>query len=302
MPPKMLHQDKANFWLVISLVSVVTVLYFIPVSSIDADSRTYSNITANLARHPLKDLFAVKWYGDYKIYPASSVLAEYFYEHPPGLFFLPWIVAQLGFPGYNALFAVDIMFQMWCFIILINLGRRFLPSSYAHLIPLMLLFMPIAFQYNVRGNHESGILFYFLLSFLVVSGECNNTWHLLVLIFTFTSLGFLKGALALPCFLVVFITSMVSWRLRQGSFSCFITSKPCFFLIISLAFSVFFAILFELVHLNLSGNSFWTLNLNLQVLKRAAPPARSSVWLLRKVYNVGFYLLMVSWYSFPYSI
>src|SRR5262249_55517137 len=31
-------------------------------------------------------------------------------------------------------------------------------------------------------------------------------------------------------------------------------------------------------------------------------PARSSVWLFRKAYNVGFYLLMVSWYSFPYSI
>lgn len=236
----MLYQEKANFWLFISLIFVLTALYFIPINSIDGDSRLYNNITANVAHRSFKGLFTVKWYGYCKIYPASSVLAEYFYEHPPGLFFWPWIVAQLGFQDYNALFAVDIIFQICCFIILINLGRRFLPSAYAHLIPFMLLFMPIAFQYNVRGNHESPLLFYFLLSFLVVISEYKNTWHILVLIFTFTSLTFLKGALVLPSFFAVFVMSMVAWRLRQGSFSRFTKSKPFFFIIIALAFSVFF--------------------------------------------------------------
>jgi hypothetical protein len=73
-----------------------------------------------------------------------------------------------------------------------------------------------------------------------VISEYKNTWHILVLIFTFTSLTFLKWALALPSFFAVFVMSMVAWRLRQGSFSRFTKSKPFFFIIIALAFSVFF--------------------------------------------------------------
>ncbi len=34
----MLHQEKANFWLVISLVFVLTVLYFIPVRTVSGAS------------------------------------------------------------------------------------------------------------------------------------------------------------------------------------------------------------------------------------------------------------------------
>lgn len=298
----MLYQEKANFCLLMSLFAVLIALYFIPVNSIDGDSSVYSKITTELARRPFKELFAVKWYGYCKFYEASSIFAEYFYEHPPGLFFLPWLIAQLGFPAHNVLFAVDIIFQICCFFLFINLGRRFLPGAYAYLVPFMLLFMPIAFQYNVRGNHETPLLFYFLLSFFIVSSEHQKIWHLPILVFAFANLIFLKGTIALASFLAVFVTAMVSWRLRQGSFSLFIKSKLCFFILIALSLSTLCAVVFEWIHFKITGNSFWTYNLHLQIFTGAARAASNSWWLLRKVHNLGFYLSMLTWYSFPYVI
>jgi len=142
-----------------ALVVVASALALTDYRARDADSVLYARISNLLARRPLAEWIAPAW-------PPRSYGAGLFREHPAGLFWPAAALARLGYPGLQAAYAMNALYQVACLVLLGRLAAVFVAETEAKALPVFLQLLPVAFVFRVRANHEQAVLLFLLLALL----------------------------------------------------------------------------------------------------------------------------------------
>jgi 4-amino-4-deoxy-L-arabinose transferase-like glycosyltransferase len=158
---------------VAALLVVAAILALRDYRARDADSVLYARISNIMARRPLSQWIAPAW-------PPRSYGAGLFREHPAGLFWPAAALARLGYPGLQAAYAMNALYQVLCLILLRRLAAVFADEGEARVVPVLVQLLPIAFVFRVRANHEQALLLFLLLALLgTEKARARPAWGLL---------------------------------------------------------------------------------------------------------------------------
>lgn len=139
-------------WAVALLVCLV-VLVLTRYNSRDPDSQFYVLIVEQLATKPWRDWIAPTWMGFFQ-FKHTDFIKDHFVGH-----FIPaLLLARAGFPAQQALYAMNLLYQILCLGLIGSLARAHFGKRLTAPLLLCLLFSPIAFLYRVRANHEPLVL------------------------------------------------------------------------------------------------------------------------------------------------
>jgi len=142
-----------------ALVVVAATLALRDYRARDADSVLYARIANILARRPVAQWIAPAW-------PPRCYGAGLFQEHPAGLFWPAAALARLGYPGLQAAYAMNALYQVLSLLLLGRLAVAFVADAEAKAVPVLVQLLPVAFTFRIRANHEQAVLLFLLLALL----------------------------------------------------------------------------------------------------------------------------------------
>ncbi|MBF0205462.1 MAG: hypothetical protein HQK53_01100 [Oligoflexia bacterium] len=261
------------------------------------DSRFYSELVEEYHDKNWKEIIAPKWGDNYGERPDSLMRDQF-----PGQLLLGVAVSKLGVPPKHALHVVQMFFQVATIFLLFQIATFFIGKTDALVLFYGLLLIPTAFSYNIRGNHESGIAFFMVLSLLsgIKLNQNSKRW-IFIGIFCAVTLLLIKGPFA--------IFSPVLFSL--GYF--FRTSKQCpsspterSLYILTVVLSVFFVILtalgYEFLYRLATNESMLEEFYRKQFMERAFELRSTYPFLIQKLVNLYFYLDCCVTYALPWII
>src|SRR5262245_36067201 len=103
---------RVSAWWLAAFALVATLVVLLPFQANDGDGFLYAFLAENLSQHDWSELFGIKWYGRCQYAATETRYCAYFFEHPPGLFLPPRILAALGFPSAKGIYIADLLFQL----------------------------------------------------------------------------------------------------------------------------------------------------------------------------------------------
>ena len=281
-------------WL-IALLAVWLTLAVAHFTPHDGDGWLYSRMAAEISRHGFSELFAVKWYGLCQIYDPSAPEARYFYEHPPGMFFLPYALATLGLPAAKVTLFADTLYQLGALALVALLTRKVASAGTTYLMIVALLLLPISFEYALRATQETPLLTCMLAALTIVA----YTGRFRAVTFLGLSLvgaagALIKGIMILPTIVVAtFAAGILAQEIRRKSHALLTAS--------ALSVGAYLALTaFDKIHIFYTGESFWRHYLEIQLWHRAIEPIGPLDYVWRTVRNVAFYVGGVAWFSQPW--
>jgi hypothetical protein len=251
----------------------------------------YTRLATEIAKRGWPELLTVKWYGECRIYEPDSPLCQYFYEHPPGLFILPLLLADVGLPaGKTTLFA-DTIYQLVTLLGIYLLLRSALPESNAAAGILAVLLLPISFIQTLRASQETPMLMLLVIALLSIAQTGGKPWRRSTILFAIGAYaGLIKGLLVAPLLPLV---AFAAWRYR---------SSPALAAGAVGAGAYTSLTIFEKIHLASTGRSFWLTYLDIQLWHRAIEPVSALGMVERTIGHGAFYLGCLAWYAAPWSL
>jgi 4-amino-4-deoxy-L-arabinose transferase-like glycosyltransferase len=271
----------------LALAIVFSILPAIGFSSRDADSVLYAKLAGQLSAEPFSS-----WIGP--VWPPRWYMEGLYREHPAGAFWLPALLARIGYPAEQAAYAVNAAYQVGSLVAIATLASAVVGAVEARSLAWMLQIVPIAFTFRVRANQEQVVL---LLLVLAVLGTERSHTH--------RRWGFLAAASLAGLFLVKGVLGLLGvpvcalWLLtrRDGAGS---SRRAWAALAASVAVVAFTIAGYEIAYRHVTGEPFLSDYLGRQ-LGLAAEPHSSGV-LAQKAYNLVWYLGRLLWFPFPWTL
>jgi 4-amino-4-deoxy-L-arabinose transferase-like glycosyltransferase len=285
-------QGRLRAWTAwsLALALVAALLAVVGYESRDPDSALYARFAAKLAERPLDRWIAPEWWG----YAGREGL---FREHPIGLFVPGALVARLGYPAAQAAYLVNALYQVLTIALVGGLAARFVPGVEARALTWLLQFLPIAFAFRVRANHEQAVLMCVLAALYGIDrarhrpGWVGLTGAALVGLLLVKGLFVLTGvALCAWLLLVRDRSDPVPAPCRRAAWAG---------LVGAVVVAAIVAVAYEALYRRTTGESFAAVYLGRQLGVAAAP--RSDWGAAYKLYNAFWYLVRVLWFAFPWS-
>jgi 4-amino-4-deoxy-L-arabinose transferase-like glycosyltransferase len=273
---------------VIWLAALSMVVYFIAMVGFrtrDPDSSLHVAISVRLAQEPMARWIAPEWSGRWNAHGLYR-------EHPAGIFWLPALLARLGYPPRQAAYAVNTIYLACTIILIQRLAALFVSGFEARTLAWLLQLIPIAFTYRLRANHEQVVLLCFLAALYGIErSRARAAWGLLTA-FSFVGLLLVKGVLFvfLPIACGVLL---LTDRKGQGM------RRAWTMLIVSVAIASFAAASYEIAFRSATGEGFIGPYLGRQLKTAAA--LNSTAIVIQKIENVVWYAARVLWFAFPWS-
>ena len=172
-----------------ALVAAASLLIATDYRSRDPDSALYARISAELAQQPASQWIAPQWGGAWDQHGL-------FREHPVGILLPSVVLIQLGVPGAQAAYIVNMIYQAAVIALIPLLAGVVLRTTEARPLAWVLQLLPVSFAYRIRGNQEQPLLMCFLaLVYGTARARTNPAWMLLV-VASFCFLVLVKGAFA----------------------------------------------------------------------------------------------------------
>ena len=142
-------KDQAPVLFIFSLTLIVLCLIVIvfPYEYRDSDSLCYSVISQRLASEPFSTWCAPQWWG----HGGNQGL---FREHPPGIFWLPALLARLGIKPNAAALCANFLYLLLSLYFIFKLAGRWGNSALGWGAVFGLVLTPVFLQYLVRANQE----------------------------------------------------------------------------------------------------------------------------------------------------
>src|SRR5688572_30711902 len=134
-----------------ALGCVAGLLAAVGYQSRDPDSALHAAIVQQSFERPVANWIAPSWGGNWG-------RTDLYREHPAGIFLVPSALARMGYPAPQAAYLVNAIFQILTVLAFTRFCRLFVPAGDARTLGWLLLFLPIAFTYRVRANHEQAVL------------------------------------------------------------------------------------------------------------------------------------------------
>jgi hypothetical protein len=295
-------QAKSNLQLVLILLIPIVAVMIFPFSARDGDGALYAAIGTEAVQRGFAELFRLGWYGNCKIYQPGSLYYDFFLEHPPGLFVLPWLLHHAGAPANKALYIADLIYQLvaWCAAYL--LVRRFASRFVSQWTMIAMVVMPISFLYSVRSTQETPLLMSMLLLLVCIAHRSRYPVWMGIGVMAVSSFAVaLKGAMAIP---PVFVAVGSRFFLQSGNENWPNRLVDMVRLAVLCLVGGFAAVaVIELGHREFAGNpSFWEPYWRLQITERAMSSQLVPKVGWHKLLQVPTYLLHIAWYSCPFVV
>lgn len=205
------------------------------------------------------------------------------------------IISKLGVPAEHALHILEMAFQIFSVFLLVKIAEVFIASDKSSSIYYGVLLTPMAFSYNLRGNHEMGVMFFCLLSLYAGLKLSKSIFWSLVSIFACVMLLMIKG----PFFifgLILFFVGFYFSEERAGG-------KRIFFSLLLSALAVFLTgYLFEYLYVKITGISFFSEFYKIQIQQRAMTNVHKHFFLIQKFLNFYYYFVNYFSYSLPWCL
>jgi 4-amino-4-deoxy-L-arabinose transferase-like glycosyltransferase len=275
---------EAILWVVVLLVAAL-VLALTGYETRDPDSRAYTAIAAELANQPVSRWIAPEWWGAWGF-------TGPFREHPIGILIVPAMLVHAGYPAAQASLLASAAFQIVCLALAVRLAARFVGERDARALLWTLQIIPIAFVFRIRANQEYAWLAGLLLALYATDrARTSRPWALAgVVAFVWALL--VKGVFALLVPPLCALWLWARWGTRRMDAGAWL-GIAAMAIVAPLA-----AGMYEFVYRRVTGGSFLDYYLGDRL---ALDPVGDQPLLLRKAYNLVWYVSRVLWYAAPWS-
>jgi hypothetical protein len=256
----------------------------------DADSRLYAEIVARMSQAPAAGWIAPD-------FPPGWFMSGPFREHPVGLFVPAAGLARLGYPGLQASYALNALYQVLTIVLLQRLAATVVPGLEARALGWLVQLLPIAFTFRIRANHEQAVLLGLVAALYGVERSRTRPRWALLTVAGLVGLLLAKGVLAVfgPALCVLWLLAR---RLTSRE------SPPDRAAWLGIAAGVVAmgatAGVYELLYRQATGEPFWSFYLARQLGVAAA--TGEGAGLAARLYNLVWYLGRVLWFPFPWSL
>lgn len=257
-------------------------------ASDDGDSALYAGISSRLAEEPASRWIAPQWWGFWD----SSGL---FREHPAGVFWLPTLLDRLGIPAMQGAYIQGIAAGLGSLLLIGVLVARVTNNADGRASLVWLQFMPVAFVFRIRANHEYPMLFCLVLALVAIDGVRRSWRWLPVLAAALTGALLIKGV-----FVLFILLSVGLWILLNPARVAGSMMRPIAGVAISLGVMALVALVYDRIYLSATGETFWGpyWRRQLSPVTIATPFTSATSWLG----HVAFYLSRLLWHPAPWSL
>jgi 4-amino-4-deoxy-L-arabinose transferase-like glycosyltransferase len=271
------------WWLLAWLVTAA-LLAALHVGSGDPDSKLYAGISARLVSLPVSQWIAPEWWGFWG-------LTGPYHEHPVGMFVVPAALGRLGYPAEQAAYAVNALYQVASFVLIVLIARTVLPRREADALGWLVQLLPIAFVFRIRANQEYAVLAGVLFALYACERARTRSVWVAGMLAGFVAVLLVKGVFAF----MVPLTCAV-WLIARGP------RRPVAAWLGILLMPVAGALVtwaYESTYVHVTGRSFLEIYRARQVpegaLTTGSPVARAA-------YTLVWYVGRVIWFAFPWSL
>lgn len=290
MADRMLSAREWSLW-VASFVVVAGLLVATRFTSTDPDSALYANISARLAREPVTHWIAPEWWG---FWPDAK-MTGYFREHPAGVFLVPAALDRLGIPGQQAAYIVGVGAGLGALLLAGVLVGRVASVGEGRSALVLLQFMPVAFIFRIRANHEYPMLLC-LLAVLVGLDGVRRSWHWTWLV----AIALTAGLLVKGVFVVMILLAAGLWVALNPTGSRGSMARPAVACLVSLVVMAATMVAYDAAYTRVTGEAFWGAYWHRQLgpVSIATPLEGASTL----AGHAAFYLSRLLWHPFPWSL
>jgi 4-amino-4-deoxy-L-arabinose transferase-like glycosyltransferase len=257
-------------------------------ASADADSVRYATLSARLSELPISRWVAPEWWG----LGPDSELSGYFQEHPAGLFFVPAALGRLGLPADQAPYVFGLGIALIALLLIARLVAAMTTSADGRAALVLLQFMPVAFIFRIRDNHEYPMLACLVLVLLGLNDAARTrraAWLVVA--------GCVAGLLIKGVFVAFVLLAAGLWILINPSRA---PRRPAVLAVaLAVVLMTIVAVLYDAWYVRETGGSFWTAYWQRQLMPIQLTSSPNRAWEFSR--HLVFYLVRLLFHPAPWS-
>ena len=286
---------KLKYYWALAFIIAAIALSYSHFKSESNDSKYYTQLVVRYQNENWKSLITPKWGVNYWGFEPNSYMTDQF----PGQLMMGVALTKIGIPAEQALHILGLFFQVSSFFLVFSILAEFLDRGMAASALYGLLFVPLSFSYNIRANHELGIMFFSFLS-LLAGLRCPDQKKYFFLSFLSTLfLLFIKGPFfifGIALFAIGFISSpSIKTHPPKWSWGIGVVIMNIFLVILA-------SYLYDQLFTHLSGISFLESFYRIQITNRALNAEHHHSFLIQKILNFYYYFSHYLAYSLPWIL
>ncbi len=289
---KIFMLDKLAFYWFSAFLLAAVILSFSHFQSESNDSKYYTDLVVRYHQSDLSHMLTPKWGENFWGFDRDG----YMFDQFPGQLLMGIALTKIGVPAEQSLHVLGMFFQICSFLILAKLVAGLSNQENAHFVLLVMLLTPLSFSYNIRANHELGIMFFSFFS-LYAGWKLVNTWKWsIAVVFSSTFLLMIKG----PFFVfgpILFWLGFYFSEKSKKSNLYFIFAQ-----LLALLFVALTAVGFDYLFIHITGQSFLKEFWHIQINQRALLEIKKHTLLIQKILNFVYYFNHYLAYSLPWSL
>ena len=251
------------------------------------DSKYYTDLVVRYQNQSWENILTPKWGVNYWSFDPNSYMRDQF----PGQLILGVSLAKIGIPAAQALHILGMAFQILSFFLLVQISLQFIFYEQASVLFYGLLLTPLSFSYNIRANHELGIMFFCFFSLYAGMKLSTSRFYYLGAAIASMMLMLIKGPFCL--FGLIFTT--LGHLFSEKKFSI---TNLIFALILNLLFIILAAYAYEAFFSKVTGLKFLEEFYKIQIQNRAMLATNEHSFIIRKFLNFIYYF----WHYLAYSL
>lgn len=272
---------------IVALVCVAGLLAVVGYQSRDPDSALHAAIVQQSFERPVAEWIAPSWGGNW-------TRTDLYREHPAGIFLLPSALARMGYPAPQSAYLVNAIFQILTVLAFTGFCRLFMPAGDARTLGWLLLFLPIAFTYRVRANHEQAVLLLAIAALYMAERSRTSLGWGPLLVFPAVLTVLVKGVFVVPV-----LAGCAIWYVLRRPLPGY-GKSAWMALVFACVSAVLTAAAYEWAYRRVTGGeTFLGYYLPTQLGIAAAP---RGAFVAQKLSNIGWYAGRLLWFAFPWSL
>lgn len=261
-------------------------------TSTSNDSKYYTELVVRYHDQSWSNIITPKWGENFWGFDPASYNLDLF----PGHLMMGVIVSKLGIPPEQSLHLLGMLFQVLSIFLLVEIAKQFISEEIASVLYYSILLTPMAFSYNLRANHELGIMFFSFLAILSGLKLTSSKIWIFTSIIASVMLLWIKG----PFFIFGIMLTSLGYFFSTNRKKYYLRFLSTIFL--SILFIVISAYLFDKLFFKLTGVHFILGFWKIQIESRQLPYTSKYSFLTLKLYNFYYYFWHYLVYALPWSL
>lgn len=256
------------------------------------DSKYYTDLVVRYHNQSWQNIVTPKWGENYWSFDPNSYNLDLF----PGHLIMGVVVTKLGAPPDQALHILGMVFQVLSIFLLVKIASLFISHDSASVLYYSILLTPMAFSYNIRANHELGIMFFSFLALYAGLRLPSSRWWGMAAVLSSVMLLWIKGPFFIFGLSFTCLGYFLSVPKLRNILPLFIT------IILSIGLIVVSALYFDHLFESLTGEKFLLGFWKIQIEGRQIPYTSQYSFITLKLYNFYYYTWHYLVYALPWFL